>query len=334
MTNTLTTTSRPWATVRTWMAGLVMAVTGSAGVAAPLTLAVGDSTAFASGLVAEAEGFFAAEGLNLTVIHCVNGKRCLKHLLDGEAHYATAADTPLALASLAGGKFEIVATLGTTSRENHFVARADRGIKNAANLKGKRIGFVKGTSGHYFVDTLLLFYGLMPSQVTMVPLEGGDSAAALVRGDVDAAGLYQPWATQAETQLGANKVIITNPKIFTMQVNLVSVPSGQAGMRDEDTVKVLRAFRRATQLLNDNPARAREIIAARFKLDPAKVQAVLSEYDFEMQLGQPLITTLEAQARWALREGMVSGGQMPDYLDYVRVEPLKALDRKAVTLVK
>ncbi|MBC7603035.1 MAG: ABC transporter substrate-binding protein, partial [Ramlibacter sp.] len=94
---------------------------------APLTLAIADLPAFSTALIAEDQGYFAAEGLDLKTIHCVNGKRCLKHLTDGEAHYATVADTPVVLSAMGGAKFEILSQLATTSRENHFLARADRG---------------------------------------------------------------------------------------------------------------------------------------------------------------------------------------------------------------
>ncbi len=105
-------------------------------------------------------------------------------------------------------------------------------------------------------------------------------------------------------------------------------------MRNEDAIKLLRALKRAHQLIISKPELARAIVASRLKLDLTDVETTWNNYVFELSLAQPLITTMEAQARWALRENLVPGGKMPDYLDYVRTEPLKSVDRRAVTLVK
>ena len=151
------------------LSSLTLLVAGTAA-AATLTLAVADLPHMAPALVAEAEGFFTAEGLDLKVLHCVNGRRCLQHLLDGQAQLATVADLPLALASHAGMPFEVVVTMATT-RDHRLVVRADRGIARMSDLKGKRIGFVRGTSVHYYIDTLLRLHDLDPSQVKLMPLE-------------------------------------------------------------------------------------------------------------------------------------------------------------------
>ena len=45
-------------------------------------------------------------------------------------------------------------------------------------------------------------------------------------------------------------------------------------------------------------------------------------------------TTLEAQARWSQRDSQGVAATPPDFLDMIRPEPLRALDRRAVTLVK
>jgi ABC-type nitrate/sulfonate/bicarbonate transport system substrate-binding protein len=60
--------------------------------------------------VADAEGYFAAEGQKIRLLDCPTGRRCLQHLADGEAQLATVADTPLVLASFSRADFVILAT--------------------------------------------------------------------------------------------------------------------------------------------------------------------------------------------------------------------------------
>ncbi len=306
---------------------------GTVGSVQAVTLALSDHPLFSTAVLADAEGYFKAEGLDLKIIPCVNGQRCLKHLTDGEAQYAVASDTPIMQASLAGAKFEVLATLGTTSRHNRLLARADHGIKGVADLKGKRIGVIIGTTGHYFTDTLLQFYGLAPAQYTLVDLDPADQTGRLLRGELDAIGVNSPSADKAVATLGSKAVLMPDPKIVTFTVNLVGLTIA-AGGRDEDAIKLLRALKRAHQLIISKPELARAVVAARLKLAPAALAVIWKDLEFEFSLGQTLITTLEAQARWALRNNLVAGGKMPDYLDYVRIGPLKTVDRRAVTLIK
>jgi ABC-type nitrate/sulfonate/bicarbonate transport system substrate-binding protein len=281
-------------------------------------------------LIADVEGYFAAEGLNLKVIDCVNGRRCLKHLTDGQAQYATVADTPIALLGFSAKDFAVVATTTTSARENKLMVHGESGIRSPANLVGKRLGIVKGTTSQYFADVFLRFYGIDPRDVTLVALDPTDPVGPLQRRDVDAASLYQPHGQRAKEALGPLALILPSPKVFTVTFNLVSVP----GASDEEIKRLLRAVQRAQRLIASEPAKARAIVAARLKQDPKVVDAIWADFDFALGLHQPLINTLEAQARWAQREGQVLPAALPDFLDLMRPEPLRSLDRRAVTLVK
>lgn len=297
-----------------------------------LTLAVADLPYAAPLHVAEAEGYFAAEGLTLSVLRCNVGRVCLEHLLGGKAHFATVADTPIAVAAFAHKGFQIIATTMSSGSEMRLVARRDRDIEKPADLKGKRIAIVPGTSSHYFTDTFLVFHGLRPADVRLVPLDPSAAAAALVKGEVDAAGLFEPHGRQAARRLGAAGLVLPTPRFFTLTFNLVSAG---AGVSDEDARRLLRAVARADRLIHADPERARAIVARVLKLEPSALAETWADLEFKLQLSQSLVNTLEAQARWARREGLVPAGQaMPDYLDYIRPDLLRQVNPGVVRLVK
>lgn len=299
--------------------------------AASLTLAIADLPAMTPALLAEAEGFFAAEGLALKIIHCVNGRRCLQHLIDGEAQVATVLDTPIVLAAHAGARFEILATMAT-SREHRLIGRADRGLRALPDLRGRRIGILKGTSGHFFADSALFLGGLDPTSVTLVPLTPAEIIDRLVAGDIDAAGLYQPLVQDAQRRLGVRGTVLADARYYAATVNLVS--RADPPLSDDEATRLLRALRRACTLARDQPERAQALLARQLQLAPAVVGALWPDYDFRVLLQQSLVTTLEAESRWAVREGLVADKTLPDYLSRIRPGPLRTLDRRAVTLVK
>ncbi len=327
---------RPAGRWRAALAALLLGLAGAAAAAPPrLTLAVADLVYSAPALVAESRGYFAEEGLDLDVIRCVIGQACLKRLLDGEAHFATVADTPITFAAFRRRDFAIVATMTTSGREARVVVRADRGLRTPADLKGKRLGVIRGTSGHYFAETFLLLHGIAPADVSLVALEPGDAIGPLVRGEVDAASLFEPHGSSALQALGDRARALPTPSFFSITFNLVSVPEA-AGGRDEDLVKLLRALRRATEFIQAQPEQAQAIVArAARQSDPGLVARGWSDFSFRIELAQPLITTLEAQARWAQREKLVpADAPLPSMLDLVRPEPLRRLDARAVRILK
>jgi ABC-type nitrate/sulfonate/bicarbonate transport system substrate-binding protein len=308
---------------------LLLWVIGAApALAQPLRVATAQLTYFSPALVAGWQGFFAAEGLQVEVIPCVNGRRCLKHLTDHEADVATVADTPIVLAAHQGEVFQIVATM-TTSRDNSFVVRTDRGIATPADLRGKRIGYVRGTSAHYFTDTFLTYHGITLDQITPVELDAARAPQQLAAGEVDAAGLYQPHGPKALQLLGSQGRVLPAPRLYTATMNLVVRP----GVSDADAVKLLRALQRANAYLRADAQRAQAQVARELRLDPASVRASWDLLSFRLSLGQSLLTTLEAQSRWMRRTDQVEGDESPDFLSMMRPGPLKQVDPSAVTLV-
>ncbi len=297
---------------------------------APLTLALSNLPYYAPVYIAEAEGYFVDEGLDLRLIQCANGRRCLQHLMDNEAQVATVADLPIVFALHAGRAIDIVATFSASSRNHRFVVRADRGISTPADLKGKRIGFARGTSTHYFTHTVLQYHGLGATQVTLVPLDAPDATEALVRGDVDAAGFYLPRGPQALALLGAKGGLLPNPRLYTATNNLVSQP----GVSDADLTRLLRALHRANAFIRAEPERARMLTAKWLKMDRSVLDPLWSELEYRLTLDLSLLNTLEAESRWALREGLVPAGPTPDYLARVRSGPLRTVDPRAVLIAK
>lgn len=78
--------------------------------AASMVLAVADIPCSAPVLIAEAEDYFASEGLALETHHFPIGRICLEQLLAGKSHVATVADVPIVVAGFSRRDFGILAT--------------------------------------------------------------------------------------------------------------------------------------------------------------------------------------------------------------------------------
>ena len=145
----------------------------------PKTLAVTHGPHALPVLIAERLGLFAAEGLPLRVLHFQVGRIGLERLLAGEVQFATVADAPIMFASLKRTDFSMLATMTRSVGDNSMVVRNDRGINRPADLRGKRIGTARGSGGHFFADTFLLYNGLTTADVVLVAMEPQQVAPAL-----------------------------------------------------------------------------------------------------------------------------------------------------------
>ena len=283
--------------------------------------------------VADTEGYFAAEGLKIRFLDCLPGRRCLKHMLDGEAQLATVADTPVVFASFSRTDFVILATFSTSANDAKFVTRKSAGINAPRDLAGKRIGVVTGTSGHYFLDSFLLFHGVDPSGVKLIPRQAEDIVAAMEKHEVDAVAAFEPSPYQAVKSLGTDAIVLRGARIYTTTFNLLA-DRRLLGGRDADLVKLLRAIERAERFIHDEPKKAQAILQVRLKLDQGLIDWIWPDYDFALSLDQSLITSLESEARWAMREGHATGKRPANYLDYLYTTPLLKVLPGAVTVVK
>ena len=317
-----------WFGVLTW--ALLCLACEPAFAADELVFAVSRSPLSLPIYVAEAEGYFKAEGAPVRIVDCPFGRICLKQMLDGQAQLATVADSPIVFASFTTDRLRILATLGTTRSENKIVTRKASNIRAPADLAGRKVGTLVGTSAHYLLDSAATLAGVDPSRVNVVPMQSDKMAAALAGGEVDALALFEPFAYNVMRSLGDQGVVLPTLRAYEQTWNLVAAQS-LVPARDRDLTAVIRALDRADAFIHREPAKARAILRQRLGLDEAALDWMWDEKIYSLNLEQSLLNTLEGQARWALRNGHVSG-KAPNYLSLVHAAPLASVRPKAVTI--
>jgi len=131
-----------------------------------LTIAV-INTYIGSGLVliAANKGYFAAEGLEVALQPYSAGRAALEAVLKNEADMTTIGNLPIIFATLDKVPLSIVASIARAYKGAGIVARRDRGIAQATDLTGKRVGVSYGTDGHFVLGVILAESGMAPDSV-------------------------------------------------------------------------------------------------------------------------------------------------------------------------
>ena len=282
--------------------------------------------------LAQARGYFAEEGLDVTMTTVSHGKAALDLLSQGKVDLAAAAEVPFVIAVLHGEPVSIVASMLGVSTEMAVVARRDRGISAPADLLGRRVGVTLGTSGEYFLWAFLIRHKLSLEGVTAVPLAPGEIARELARGTIDAASVWQPVRLDAEKALGEAAVTFTAPVAYTVTHVIVGrdpyLASHPQAMR-----KLVRALLKAERFNRAQPEVALAMVADRLGLDVQGLRPGWQELSFRVNLLQSHLIALEEQARWAIARGYSQVGSVPNFTSHLYLDALLAEDPDRVTVV-
>ncbi len=88
------------------------------------------------------------------------------------------------------GNLKIFATKKATTLEQELVVLEKSGITSVAQLKGKKVAYVKATTAHYFLAKMLEQAGLKWSDIDAIALSTSNGLSALLSGEVDALASY------------------------------------------------------------------------------------------------------------------------------------------------
>jgi len=283
--------------------------------------------------VAEAQGLFAKEGLDVRLAECSSGRDCLQQVIDDKADIGTAADLAVVLAAAQRRDLAIAATISTSSHQIKLIARRSAGITEPRHMPGKRIGTPAGTSAHYFLDSWLLFEGIDIGDVRTIALPPAQLPDALARREVDAVAIWEPLAGSALAGLKGDATVLPNPRIYTQHFGLVSTQA-RLQQRHSDVARLLRALARADEAVRRDGELARDVLARRLGIEPSLAEQALKEHDFRLRLDQSLVSTMSSQMRWAVQQGHVKPGSRPaSPLLLIQPAPLREIAPAAVSVV-
>jgi ABC-type nitrate/sulfonate/bicarbonate transport system substrate-binding protein len=282
--------------------------------------------------IAENKGYFREEGLKVEINESPSGPAALKTLLEDKGiDLATAAQTPIVINSFHRNDYAIIGVMGNSDNDHHILARRDRGIKAPNDLKGKIVGTRVGSSGHFFLGLFLTYHQMRMSDVKIVDLELIQLPAALLQGQVDAIAGFEPYIYQAGKALGDKALLFPSQGLFRDDVYFIA---RKDYLKDhiETLKRFLRAIEKADAYISKNDKEAMEIIGQTLKMDIEGMKPIWKDLIFKLILDQSILISLENQARWAIRNKLTDAVRVPNYLDYIYSDILKAVNPEAVTI--
>lgn len=146
------------------------------------------------------EKIFKARGIEVRWVEFQFGPPILEAINTGNVDFGYTGDAPPIFAQAARANLLYVAAVPSVGYNQGIVVADNSPIKTLADLKGKKVGFAKGSSAHNTIIAALEKAGLTYADITPVYLGPADAVAAFAGGNIDAWSIWDPYLSLAENK--------------------------------------------------------------------------------------------------------------------------------------
>jgi NitT/TauT family transport system substrate-binding protein len=279
--------------------------------------------------VAEEQGFFEKNGLDVTIKDYQSGKAAADALIDGEADISTSAGFVFVSNSFDHANLRVFGTVATFENKE-LVARKDKGITTTDDLVGKKIGVTKKSGAEFQLGVFLTFNGISKQDVELVDLKPLEMLEAISNGDVDAVFTWDPNVYNIKKELGENVVSWQGAKDFYFVL-----------LAEEDWIennpaaaeRFIKSSLEAEDYIKDHPEESKAFVKDRFGYESDYMDYSWPAQEFAVILPQAMLIAFEDQARWRVQHDLTDATETPNYLDYIYCDALGEVKPGAVTII-
>src|SRR5215510_8129820 len=290
----------------------------------PLTpLKVGISDAVNTVLpfwMAQAGGFFAANGLKVELVNTGGGSRGAQEVQAGKLDLMHVGLSSVVRINRSGGDLRLVASMSNVIRFTFF---SGAGVKTAADLKGGVVGVSTfGSESDSTVTLALERLGLKRSDITLKEYGGATQRlAALKSGEIKATAINEPTASLAREQ-GVNVLVDLVAEQIPWLFSGVVIRRDDIKARFGVIARFLKATIEGNHLAFTNEKLAKEVLAKELKLTDSKIIDI-SYNDFKLQTPRNMETSVKGAENVIAQIGGQGSTKVEDYMDSTLLAALR-----------
>jgi len=245
--------------------------------------------------VAEALGYFKAEGIKVNPRWYIAGTDLPSMWGAGNIHLGTATATMVVPIAASGQAIYNIAPQSDIAGTQQIVLgkKGQEIVRSPKDLEKVKIGMPKGASVTMAIQAMARDTGVDFSKIQFVNLAPPDAVTALAKGDIDAMAGWAPWVFNAVKQAGGKVYFTGNRSMIPgkegqvdwLHVHAGVIASGKMLKENPNTLKaVLRALRKATDSINSDREGAVKIVAREMKTDEALTRDIMALNIYSMEM--------------------------------------------------
>lgn len=311
-------------------------VAATAAQAENIKIGILKTTASGPIFIADAKGYFAAEGITAELVYFESGQPISVAVASGDIDFGSVGFTGGFYSLASQGVLKIVSAGVSEVRGRHnqaFVVSNkawDAGFRSLKDMPGHSFALTQiGSPIHYALGLVAQKYGFDLGSVRLLPLQSiPATVAAITSGQADATGLTGSLST-TELAKGDAKLLAFVGDEVPFQLSSVFASTKTADQRGDMVRHVLAALKKGARdyhdaLNGDKPtAQTPEILGILAKATGQKPEDAARGLPYMDPEGRLNVADVLRQYQWYRTQGMVKGPDNPDFIDkrYVVATP-------------
>jgi|UPI0006851EAB NitT/TauT family transport system substrate-binding protein len=255
----------------------VGAVTVAAPVLAePIKVGVGVDPGYVSFFVANQEKLFEKNGVEVKFTTFASGPEALDAIIAGTVDVAAAAEVSTIIRMGRGD----ISAVGVVNQSGQFLKMAGKGDINDPTAI-KSLGVVPGGAMEYLANLTIKKYGLDTSKLKIVKAGPPEMSALLLRGDIDAFWLFEPFPSVAVKQGG--KILARSGDVGYVYNFWVSANGEWINANQPKLKAITTALAEACEIARNDPQRAAESVRKQAKIPLEQTLEFLKQIECKMR---------------------------------------------------
>lgn len=248
-------------------------------------------------------------------------------LAAGLSDIGTNGDVPTVSAIAAGQKVTIVGVPGNGPDAYAMLAKADNNsINSPADLKGKKLATVVGSTGHNLAKKLLAKYGMTFDDIEFINIPAGEAGIVLETNQVDAVIIWEPNVTRLVDN-GVAKIIAKGSDTNLRGTNTFLARDEYIKANPDVISVILEQFARAVKAIPTLDKETLQKVADDLKVTPEQVLKLYTKYGFAVQCDAVDTAALQDTCQFLVSIGRLDEEyQVKDYVDNSYFNNSKAKD--------
>ncbi|MEI6559523.1 MAG: NrtA/SsuA/CpmA family ABC transporter substrate-binding protein [Rhodospirillaceae bacterium] len=224
----------------------------------------------------------------------------------------------LAAATIGGAsKMPIVIVASACAKGMAVVVRADGPIKAFADLQGKKVGLLPGTTQEVVFHDRAAAEGLTAADIQAVRVTFSEMAATLAKGEIDAFVGAEP-GPAISVASGVGRVLEYPYSTATGSLNMVLATHQKIIDATPDLVKLaLKMHKDATEFAASHPKEVVEAVSAKLNLKPEVVEKALPNVEFIWKIDAKFVEASRYFGQQLLEMKKIEA--LPDYSKFINL---------------
>lgn len=297
-----------------------------------VTIGITPNQAYSLIYIAQDQRFFIKNGIDLVEKYYEHGAIAADALAIGEIDIAGSSENPIASKALEKRQVSIIANVNKYEGM-YLVSLKDKGIQSVSDLKGKRVGLLRNSIVEFYLDRALFLNGVNKQDVTLMDSVPPQAEEDILKGSLDAAVVWEPYVSQIGEKL-ADNTVAWSVQSNQLGYGVIIARKDWISGHQKTINRFLKSLNQAESFIIHNPEAAKRIVKKRLNYDDAFMNVFWSQNQFSLSLDQSLITAMEDEARWMIANNLTTEKQVPNFLDYIYEDGLKAVKPGAVSIIR